>query len=311
MRVSNTGKNFFHQPSVLLSFGALCISFAPIFVKLLGRDLLGPTAIAFWRTLLGALILFIWITIKKETYKMPRSVLGFSILAGFIFFLDLSFWHRSILYSGAGMATILANTQVFWIALIGFIIFKERLRFHFWGAVVTAFIGVSLLVGVGSKVGFTPDYVKGIVFGLLTGIVYSLYITTLKKAGHREECPGIMTLMAWTSLFSSIFFGLSLLFEEVPYMPPNFFSLFILFALALVAQAVGWWAITSSLPKLKASQSGLLLLLQPTLATVWGGWFFSEQLTGLQIIGAVVTLTAIYFGSVRLKEKKVLILKKL
>jgi hypothetical protein len=40
------------QAVLLLSFGAICISFAAIFVKLLG-DTVGPTAIGFWRTLFG------------------------------------------------------------------------------------------------------------------------------------------------------------------------------------------------------------------------------------------------------------------
>jgi drug/metabolite transporter (DMT)-like permease len=43
----------------------------------------------------------------------------------------------------------------------------------------------------------------------------------------------------------------------------------------------------------------LALLLQPTMATVWGFMFFSEILGPLQLLGAAVTLTAIYFGSIR------------
>ncbi|MEW5995163.1 MAG: EamA family transporter, partial [Candidatus Zixiibacteriota bacterium] len=60
-----------------------------------------------------------------------------------------------------------------------------------------------------------------------------------------------------------------------------------------------WWAIASSLPKINASRSGLALLLQPVLATVWGVLFFGEYLTPIQIAGALITLAAIYVGSVR------------
>ena len=287
---------------MLLAFGALCVSFAAIFVKWLGRDVLGPTAIGFWRTFFGAVILFVWVLLKGDSLKMPRSIVKLSVLAGFLFYLDLFFWHRSIIYSGAGMATILANTQVFGVAVMGFLLFKERLSAVFITAAIAAFAGVVLLIGIGSDVEFTRIYINGVLFGLATGIVYGMYIITLKTAGHKEECPSFLTIMAWTSLFVSIFCGVSMLIEKDPYIPPDLYSVFILVSLALVAQAVGWYVISRTLPKLRASQSGLILLLQPVFATIWGVLFFAEHLTPLQIVGAAITLIAIYVGSIRKKE---------
>ena len=286
-------------PLVVLSAGAVCISFAAIFVKLLGMDKMGPTAIAFWRTLFGAAILFTWSALRRDRLTLTAPVTRWSALAGFIFFLDLFFWHRSILYAGAGMATILANTQVFGTAVLSFLIFKERLTFKFFAAAVCAVAGVALLIGLGSEIEFSVRYLKGIAFGLLTGIVYANYIVVVKIAGQSKTKPSFLTLMAWTSLFSALFLGVAGLLEKDRFMPPDLFSVFILFALALVAQALGWWAIASSLPKIAASRSGLALLLQPVLATVWGVFFFHEYLTPLQIVGGLITLVAIYAGSVR------------
>jgi drug/metabolite transporter (DMT)-like permease len=286
-------------PLVVLSAGAFCISFAAIFVKLLGLEKMGLTAIAFWRTLFGAAILFTWSALRHDKLTLTASVTRWSVLAGFIFFLDLFFWHRSILYAGAGMATILANTQVFGTALLSFLIFKEKLTFKFFAAAVCAVAGVALLIGLGSEVEFSVRYLKGIAFGLLTGIVYANYIVVVKIAGQSESRLSFLTLMAWTSLFSALFLGVAGLLEKGQFMPPDLISVFILLALALVAQALGWWAIASSLPKIAASRSGLALLLQPVLATVWGVLFFHEYLTPVQIGGALVTLVAIYAGSVR------------
>lgn len=286
-------------PLAILSAGAVCISFAAIFVKLLGMDKMGLTAIAFWRTLFGSAILFTWSALRHDRLTLTASVMRWSVLAGFIFFLDLFFWHRSILYAGAGMATILANTQVFGTAVLSFLIFKEKLTFKFFAAAVCAVAGVALLIGLGSEIELTVRYLKGIAFGLLTGIVYANYIVVVKIAGQSESKPSFLTLMAWVSLFSALFLGIVGLLEKGRFMPPDLISVFILFALALVAQALGWWAIASSLPKIAASRSGLALLLQPVLATVWGVFFFHEYLTPVQIGGALITLVAIYAGSVR------------
>jgi drug/metabolite transporter (DMT)-like permease len=262
------------RATLILIAGAICISFAAIFVKWLGEDALGPTAIGFWRTLMGGVILFLMAIIGGKKLTMSRPIFGFALVAGFIFFLDLFFWHRSILYSGAGMATILANTQVFATAVLGFLIFRERIGIRFIIAAISAMIG----------------------------IVYASYIITVKRAGQRENFPDYLTFMAWTSMFSALFLGVAALLEPSPALPPDLTSWAILFLLALVAQALGWWAISNSLRKIPASRAGLILLLQPTLATVWGIIFFAEYLHYLQVIGAIITLTAIYVGSLRRQQ---------
>jgi len=284
---------------LILIFGAVCISFAAIFVILLSNIGMGPTGIGYWRTGLGALILFGLAAVSGDSLRLPRRLLGWQILAGFIFFADLFFWHRSVIYCGAGMATILANTQVFGTALLGWFVFKERLGAKFLVTAVAAMIGVTVLVGVGSGVEYSADYLKGVGFGLLTGIIYACYLVVLRKSGLRSERPSFLTLIAWTSLFSALFLGAAGVVEGEPMLPPGLAALGILFILALVAQALGWWAIVTALPKLKAARGGLVVLLQPVLATVWGVLFFSEHLTLLQVVGAALTLGAVYYGSMR------------
>jgi drug/metabolite transporter (DMT)-like permease len=288
------------RPLLILLFGTLCISFAAIFVKMLDPKQVGPTAIGFWRTLFGSGILFIWSAVESGRVTLPRRALFWAILAGFLFFCDLFCWHRCIFNCGAGMATILAGTQVFGSAVLGCFVFRERLTFKFMVAAISAFVGVCLLVGLGSAgVQFTPLYLLGIVLGLLTGLAYASYLTTMKKASTEQAELGTITLMAWTSLFTCLFMGLSALIESEPMRPPDAKSWVLLFALGLIPQALGWRAITSALPRLTASRAALGLLLQPLLATVWGMLFFAEHLTAIQMVGAAVTLAAIYVGSVR------------
>jgi drug/metabolite transporter (DMT)-like permease len=288
------------RPFLILMFGTLCISFAAIFVKMLDPRQVGPTAIGFWRTLFGSAILFIWSAIESGRVTLPKRVYLWAVLAGFLFFCDLFCWHRCIYACGAGMATILAGTQVFGSAVLGYFVFREKLSLKFMVAAVSAFLGVCLLIGVGSEtVKFTPDYLLGIVLGLLTGIAYANYIVTLKKVSAKQAELGTITLMAWTSLFTCIFMGSAAVIESEPIMPPNARSYILLFALGLIPQALGWRAITNALPKLDAARAALGLLLQPLLGTIWGMIIFSEHLTVIQMLGAAITLAAIYLGSVR------------
>ena len=288
------------NPLALLVFGAVCISFAPIFVKWIGEARMGPTPMAFWRTFFGAVTLILIALLRGDSLRLPARLYKFAAMAGFVFFLDLFVWHRSVLFAGAGMSTILGNTQVFASALLSWLLFKERLSLRFFIAAVSGIVGVVLLVGVFAEdIAFTPRYLHGITFGLTTGLCYASYIISLKAAGHREKIPHVVPFMAWVSMTSAFFLGAASLIEGGPVLPPDTSSWLLLISLGVLAQAIGWWAITTGLGPTVASKAGLILLLQPILAMVWGVIFFAEQFTLTQVIGAGVTLTAIYYGGLR------------
>lgn len=293
------------RPIATLAIGAVFISFAAIFVKLVDPGVMGPTGIGFWRAGLGTIILFAWSLAAGVPLRMPPRLLAWTVLAGFVFYLDLFFWHRSILCAGAGMATILANTQVFVAATLGWFLFGECLSWRLILAAVSGFVGVTLLVGVGSDVAFTSRYAAGIGYGLLTGLVYGSYLVILRNLGLSFKRLDFRAVMAWTSLFTTVFLALSGWIEGDSLMIRDAESLLVLFGLALTAQALGWWFISTNLPKVKTAHGSLILLLQPVLATVWGLLIFEEVLTTIQVLGAAVTLVAIYVGSTRRRNKSV------
>ena len=122
---------------VRLFLGGVCIGFAPIFVRLVT---LGPTPIGAYRCGFAALLLFIYIfaTSKLKIKNWSWKIWGLLLQAGAIFALDLFVWHRSVIYSGAGLATILGNTQVFYVTLVGVLFHKEKLTPKFALSVLLA-----------------------------------------------------------------------------------------------------------------------------------------------------------------------------
>ncbi len=65
----------------------------------------------------------------------------------------------------------------------------------------------------------------------------------------------------------------------------------------VICQAIAWLIISKSLPRLRASLVGLILLLQPILAFIWDITLFSRPTTIYEIAGVVIALIAIYLGS--------------
>ena len=155
-------KSFFdNHPLVLLAGGATMISFAPIFVKMIGLGTMGLTAIGFWRCLFGALTLALIALVSRKRLLLPKRQMLWALAAGAAFCIDLYVWHRSIAYAGAGMATILGNTQVFATSVLSIFIFKERLTLRFILAAISAMAPETQVAMVGWPVLETRPKIRG------------------------------------------------------------------------------------------------------------------------------------------------------
>ncbi len=290
-----------HNPTLLL-LGAGMISLAPVFVKWIDEGAtesaaLGPTAMGMWRTAFGAITLFAAALWCRDRWNLNRELLGWTALAGLLFCADLYFWHRSVIWCGAGVGTILGNTQVFFTGFLSLALLRERLPSRFWVAAALGVVGILAISGIHNEPAeHHPRYAEGVVMGVLTGLAYASYLLTLQRAGRSRCQPSALVIMTLASTFTTVFLALVSLTESAVSIPHETSQWGKLIGLGVTAQALGWWAISTYLSRAPAWQVGLVLLLQPTLSVVWGMLFFQEQYTGTQWCGVAVTLTAIAYG---------------
>ncbi|MFU8821014.1 MAG: DMT family transporter [Gammaproteobacteria bacterium] len=282
------------SPTFRLLCGAAMISFAPVFVRLTP---VSPTDSAFYRTLFGGLMLAIWVfAARAPVERRSGFALAALLTAGVLFAADLAAWHRSIWYVGPGLATLLGNFQVFLLAFVGILFFREKARWELLVAIPMAVLGLGLIVGFEWNA-LDEDYRWGIIFGLLTAVFYAAYILALRRARAESPAGSIVSDLMIVSLVSAgfLFAGAGLGGEPVALPDPR--SAWMLVAYALVAQVVGWLLISGSLPHVPASRVGLILLLQPILAFIWDVLIFSRAFGPREIVGAALAIIAIGLGS--------------
>ena len=259
---------------------------------------MGPTACALYRVAFGAACLFVLAHWIGKRVALSKRALTLAAIAGLVFALDLSSWHRSILLlprTGTGLATVLANTQVVWVSLVGVLILGERGGWRTALCVVLALLGVAFVQGV-IGTGTIGVSTAGVLFGLATGVFYAIYILTLRKAQAPPSPAPVIAFMAWTSLFSALFLIPGVLLSSESFTIPDARSWMCLLALAIVAQTIAWILLTTYLAKIPASIGALLLMLQPAFATLWGVLFFGEYLTVYELIGMALLIAAMYVG---------------
>ena len=272
--------------------GAFLISFSGVWVKVAAVP---PTTSAFYRVFFGCIFLLAAALWKGDYMKVTAARLLFIIVCGLLFALDLFCWHASIHFIGPGLATVVGNFQVFVLAATGILFFGEPLRLRFVLAIPLALFGLFLVVGARWGA-LTADYKTGLLLGLLTAIFYSGFLLTLRKIQSDGKHYSFFFALMLISLACAFFLGIRMVFAGDSFAIPDTASWISLMNLGLFSQCLGWVLIANAMPKIRASFTGLILLLQPALAFVWDVLFFARPTDLTNWTGILLTLTAIYLG---------------
>jgi drug/metabolite transporter (DMT)-like permease len=281
------------KPVVLAILGAACISSSGILVKLAGTSA-GTTA--FYRCLIAlpGLVLLATLEQRRLGSRDPKSRL-LAVCAGAFLGVDLVLWTHAIYDVGAGIATVLGNLQVLFVAFIAWAVFKERPRAQFLVALPVVVAGVILVAGVANRGSGTYHPVAGIVYGLGTSITYAVFIIVLRHSTSvGAHIAGPLADATIGAAIAALVIGWPA--GEMTFLP-GWRVIGWLTALALVSQTAGWLLITSALPRLSASISSLLLLLQPAAALFLAYLVLSQRPTLLQVLGAGLVCGGVLYAA--------------
>ncbi|MEE4329450.1 MAG: DMT family transporter [Wenzhouxiangella sp.] len=280
------------KSALLVTAGAVMISFAAVFARLADVE---PTTSGFYRMVFGTLGLLVLLAIRRDLRQGLGRGWGAALLIAALFAADIWFWHRSIVYVGPGLSTLLANFQVFILTAVGVVWMKERIGWRFASGLGLAMAGLWLLFGRDWG-NLAADHRLGVIFGLLTALAYGLYILTLRGFQIRDPDLRPETRLTQVTICCGVLLGLINLAEGNSFAIPDGQSLAALVALGLLCQVGGWLLISRGMPFLPAAIVGLLLLLQPALSIIWDMLFFGLRMDSLQIVGSVLALVGIYLG---------------
>jgi drug/metabolite transporter (DMT)-like permease len=281
------------NPRLRLFAGAALISLSPVWVKLVD---VSATTSGFYRVLFGGIAIATFLVLGRKRLQFSRRIWQVLILAAVFFALDLWFWHRSIIFIGPGLSTLLANFQVFILMLAGVLVLRQRPTALQIAAVPLALFGLALIVGFDWQE-LPANYRMGVVYGLLTALVYAGYLLTMRFA-RKDVARGMPTReIAVVSFAAAIMLGVAAIAEGQSLVIPSMTDAGWLLAYGVLSHSLGYILIVSSLPQVSTTEAGLALLLQPTLSFVWDVLFFARPMTPAELVGAAIALVAIYLGS--------------
>lgn len=277
------------RPRAMAVLGALTIAFSSILVRLAGAT---PSTAAIFRCLYAVPVL--WVLAAREDRRLgprPPRARRLAAVAGVLFAIDLICWHHAIGDVGAGLATVLGNLQVAFVPLVAWTVLGERPGARVLATLPLVLLGIVLISGALERGAYGAHPTHGVLFGIATGVSYAGFILVLRSGGGDLRRPaGPLFDATLVAALAAAAGGLVL--GEADFLPtwPGHGWLALL---ALSSQVMGWLLITSSLPRLPAAQTSILLTLQPVGSVLLGVAIFSEAPSGLQLVGVGAILAGL------------------
>jgi drug/metabolite transporter (DMT)-like permease len=212
-------------------------------------------------------------------------------------------WHNSIEQVGAGLATVLGNTQVVLVGLLAWMLLRERPQRSSLLAIPIVGVGIVLISGALEQGAYGKNPPLGVAFGVGTGIAYSGFLLLIREGNrnlHRAAGPlfdSTLTAMLGTAAIGAVVGDLDL--------TPSWAATGWLIVLALTSQVLGWLLISSSLPRLPAVVTSVLLTLQPVCSVLFAALIVDESPSGLQLVGAACILAGLVTATLGRREAAV------
>jgi len=257
---------------------------------------LSPITIVWLRFLMGVVILGIAVILRKQFALPNKNEWGYFALLGF---LGITFhqWLQSngLKTSEAGTtAWIVATTPVF-MALLGWLILKEKLKGVKIFGIVLAFLGVLLVVSHGNiaSISIGKFGAPGDVLILISAINWAVF-SALSRRGLKTYSASLMIfyvmLLGW--IFTSIVFIGGGNYAEIPALSFNGW-LGVTF-LGVFCSGLAYIAWYDALQVLSTANTGVFLYIEPLIAMVVAFFVLGEPITVASLFGGGVILFGVW-----------------
>jgi len=277
------------------------------FISYLSKTYALPSLVlAFWRDLFVAIGMLLGLAVfNRERFKLEDRHWRFMAVYGLTLAVFNSLWTFSVQYNGAAVATVLAFSSPAMTAVLSRVLFRENFSTVKIISIALSFAGTILVSGAHDPASWNLNP-AGIIFGLLTGLLFAVYNLEGKVAADRQIDSWTALLYSFAAATVFLFFfnvGNDLFitrkapFTDMLWLGNSFPGWAILFFLGVGPTLGGFGLYTLSIRYLSPTVANLIATLEPVFTAVWAWFFLSEVMTGVQLAGSLLLL----FGVILLR----------
>lgn len=250
----------------------------------------GPIEIGFWRAVIAGALFFVHARLLRIALPRGRDLIAIAIfgLVGVSFF--YACYQSAVRLGGASLASVLQYSAPVFVAVLGWVILRERLGLREIIYIAICVIGVGFIsLGGGSGVQVN---VASVGVGLIAGFSYSLYYVFGRRFFARYNPLAVFSVMMPVGALGLLPF--------VSFHPIPASGWLNLLGLALVCTYLAYLVHSLGLRHIPAAKAAVIAATEPLSAAILAAIIFGEQLSTMALIGAVIVITsAIMLGQTK------------
>ncbi len=279
------------QGYILIIIASILWGTIGIFGKLSFAYEISPETLIALRLIISSATLSVVLTLfDRGSLKILKTDLLIFVVFGFLAtaIQRVSYFYAVNLTS-ATVAAMLCYTYPVFVALSASFILKEKVTVRESLAIVLTFSGAALVVKAYDTSSLNVN-LAGILFGLLSSLLFALYVITAKKLRNRYS--------SWTLTLYGDGIGalalmpiISLSVPQIVGYSPQLWLL--IFCIAWVSSLSAYLLYSHALKYVKASKGSVLSVIEPLSATLFSALLIGEKLEGPQMMGVVLALIGV------------------
>lgn len=262
----------------------------PVFTLPLYKGGMDTFSVLFFRYIVAVPILALMMVARGRSFKIKTKEVLNLLFVGILMVISSISLFMSYRYMNVGIASTLLFIYPIFVALIMFLLYKEKISKGTIACMALALAGIGLLYEGGD--GATLEG-TGIFLVLTSAVAYAAYVVGVNQGSLKNMAP--LKLTFYILVFSLISFGLSVCIQGSVTTPSTAVQWGNIVALALIPTAISFLCTTTAVKYIGATPTSILGALEPVTAIVFSVMLFDEILTLRESVGVGVIIIAVTF----------------
>ena len=260
-----------------------------------------PLISIFYRFLLAAIILFIYLLLSKKTLKYSFRQHLLMALQGFLLF-GINYWlvYLAEQYLTSGLVAIVFSTIVFLNIFFGALFIKSKIQFLVVTGAIIGFIGISFVFKNEIQMFNLSSQNSIALLIALVGAVSASLGNITSAYNQRKKIP-VLQANAFGMLYgSSIMLIFAFLINKSVTFDPSFPYIFSLLYLSIFGSVIAFTCYLTLLGNIGADKAGYTTLVIPVIAIILSTIFEDYQWNIFAFLGVLLIL----FGNILVLKRK-------
>lgn len=246
----------------------------------------------FFRFGLASVIMF-FICIK-HLKKLDFQTILYGFILGVLLFSAFATQTFGLAYTSSSIVAFITGLNVIIVPFLSYLFFKDKIRLNVFLASLLAVVGLYLLTMSG-----TLSFQKGEFLTLICAILFALQIIFTGKYSKKVNVFNLVLVQLVTVSILSLIFSLFL--DKTTFGIVYNFAFFKAVIVTAVFATVYAFLIQTYMQQFTtATKTAIIFSMEPVSAGLYGYFAGNEILTSVQIIGAIIIISATVLSEIKL-----------